>query len=380
MKCKRVIFFVLVLFLVSLMDTVLEGVDTGEIDKVRNKGVLDNGDLEIIDNFVADAVEELVRSRDFTSISKARSIILLRKGPSRQSAAAQYSEQFSESAYKHISEALEEAKQITPEEQRFKVILNLLILVDGLKYLRLADLSMEWLDDENSVIRYWAVHSVTNPGFMRQLNSSESSNTKLAERIIEKLKGLVDSSSPETLRLMAEFAASVEVPEGEDLLLDITDERISRYADWTVEFELLDGTILKLLDSKIPLGSSSNPAIARRFSQLYSYAIQRYVKGRDFLSATAKEQLASALVETEQTCIVRRLGEGQSKIKEAIEADDYESLLEEHNKLLGEATRAGQLPLKLNFDYGKAKDGERQISPQSLPEPPETEAGNEGLI
>lgn len=377
MKCKRVIFFVSMLFLVSLTDTVLEGVDTGEIDKVRNKGVLDNGDLEIIDNFVADAVEELVQSRDFTSISKARSVILLRKSPSRQSAAAQYSEQFSESAYKHISEALEEAKRITPEEQRFKVILNLLILVDGLEYLRLADLGLEWLNDENSVVRYWAVHSVSNAGFIKQLNSSEGSNLKLAERIAEKLKVLVDSSSPEILGLMAEFAASVEVPEGEDLLLDITDVRISRYADWTVEFELLDGTILKLLDSKIPLGSSSNPAIARRFGQLYSYAIQRYVKGRDFLSSTAKEQLASTLVETEQTCIVKHLGEGQSKIKEVIEGDDYESLLEEHNKLLGEATRAGQLPLKLNFDYGKTADGERRISPQPLPEPPETQASEE---
>jgi hypothetical protein len=377
MKNKRVIFFVSMLFLVSLTDTVLEGVDTGEIDKVRNKGVLDNGDLEIIDNFVAEAVEELVQSRDFTSISKARSIILLRKSPSKQSAAAQYSEQFSESAYKHISEAFEEAKRITPEDQRFKVILNLLILVDGLEYLRLADLGLDWLNDENSVIRYWAVHSVTNAGFIKQLNSSEGSNLKLAERIGEKLKGLVDSSGPEILGLMAEFAASVEVPEGEDLLLDIADVRISRYADWTVEFELLDGTILRLLDSKIPLGSSSNPAIARRFGQLYSYAIQRYVKGRDFLSATAKEQLASVLVETEQTCIVSRLGEGQSKIKEAIEADDYESLLEEHNKLLGEATRAGQLPLKLNFDYGKTADGERRISPQSLPEPPETQTNDE---
>jgi hypothetical protein len=169
---------------------------------------------------------------------------------------------------------------------------------------------------------------------------------------------------------MAGFAAKVDIPQGEELLLQIADMRIKRYEDWKVEYELLDGDILRLLDSKIPAESTSKPDVARRFGQLYSYAIQRYVKGRDVLSDTQKNQLASVLVETEISYISKRLKVAQSVVKNAVEQGDYTALLQEHSRLLGDETKAGQLPLKLNFDYGKGPDGSRRIAPLALPEPP----------
>jgi len=378
MKGKYAILAVSMLLLVSVMNSGSEAVDTGEIDKVRSKGVLDSGDLRIIDDFIAESVNELVQTRDFTSVAKARTVILSRNSSNMTSAAAQYSEQFSESSYKYISESLVAAEVLSSEEHRLKVILNLLILVDGLEYLQLADLALERLNDESAVTRYWAVHSVSNAGFIKRLNFPEAANLKLAKRIAEQLKGLVESSGPEILALVAEFAAGVDIPQGEDLLVEIADMRISGYADWTVRNELLDGTILKLLDGEIASGSPSNPAVARRFGQLYSYAIQRYVKGREFLSVTAKQQLASVLVETEILCISKRLGVPQSVIKKAVEQEDYIALLQEHSRLLGDETRAGQLPLKLHFDYGEKPDGGKRIAPLALPEPPRTEAGNTG--
>ena len=110
--------------------------------------------------------------------------------------------------------------------------------------------------------------------------------------------------------------------------------------------------------------------LARRFGQLYSYVFQRYIKGRDVLSDTQKNQLASVLVETEISCISKRLKVTQSVVKNAVEQGDYTALLQEHSRLLGDETKAGQLPLKLNFDYGKGPDGSRRIAPLALPEPP----------
>jgi hypothetical protein len=332
--------------------------------------VLDDGDLRIIDDFVADAVGELVKTEDFTSIAKIRTVILSRSSSSKDSAKAQYEEQFSESAHKCISKALEAAKELTPAEHRFRVILNLLILADSLQEPRLADLAIKWLDDENNAIRYWAVHSVTNSGITGRLNSGGAANLELAEKITKQLKGLVESSSPEILALMAGFAAKVDIPQGEELLLQIADMRIKRYEDWKVEYELLDGDILRLLDSKIPAESASKPDVGRRFGQLYSYVFQRYVKGRDVLSDTQKNQLASVLVETEISYISKRLKVAQSVVKNAVEQGDYTALLQEHGRLLGDETKAGQLPLKLNFDYGKGPDGSRRIAPLALPEPP----------
>ena len=371
-KHKWTIFAVLA-FLVLVVNSVSGAVKTIKIDSVRNKGVLEGEDFQIIDKFVADAVRELVKTRDFTSIARIRTVILARKSSSRDSAAAQYAEQFSKSAYKYISSSLKEASGLTPKERKFKVVLNLLILVDGLSDLRLLDLAMEKLNDDNTVIRYWAVHSVTNPGVTKQLNSAKAANLNLARNIVGRLKGLVERASPETIALMAEFAAEVDIPQGEDLLLQIADMRINKYANWTVDYELLDASILRLLCNKISSGSLNKPAIARRFGQLYSYAIQKYVKvkERDFLAATRISQLASVLVETEDKCIRELLGQRQMVIKRAVERDDVAGLLLEHNRLLGDETRSGELAVKLNFDYGPNPNGNKRTAPLTLPEPPE---------
>ena len=134
--------------------------------------------------------------------------------------------------------------------------------------------------------------------------------------------------------------------------------------------------ILKLLYEKIISANVSRLTIARRFGQLYSYAIQRYVKGRDYLNAKQKSELASVLVELENCCIWKILGMPQTTIKRAIEQGDYMTLLREHSRLLGDKTRGGQLPLKLNFDYGKSEDGSKRIAPLALAEPPKSKTPN----
>jgi len=57
-------------------------------------------------------------------------------------------------------------------------------------------------------------------------------------------------------------------------------------------------------------------------------------------------------------------------IRKAIENSNYTGLLQEHNRLLGDKTRAGQLPLKLKFDYGRNPNGTKRTAPLVLPKPP----------
>ena len=364
MKIKRVFFSILILSLIPAMILRSKAVDTNEIEQIRNKKVLDSKDLQIIDAFLAQKIQELIKTRDFTSIARTRTIIL-----SSQSNQAQYAQQFSESAYKYISLGFQQAKELQ-EERQFKVILNLLILMDGLKDPRLADLAIARLKDKNKVIRYWAVRCVTNTELIKKLNSSSEADLRLIRRIAEQLKELIDISEPETLALIAEFTSEVNIPEGQDLLLQIADTRIKRYADWTVQYELLDSAILKLLYQKITSTSSRQPAMAHRFAQLYSYAMQRYIKGQDFLRENNKHYLASVLVETEDKCIGKLLGRPQSTIRRAVEQKDHSSLLGEHNRLLGDEIREGQLALKLNFDYGRDPSGKKMVAPLTLLNPP----------
>jgi len=364
MKLKWVVFIVLVSLTVSRMNLGSSTINTREIDEVLKKTVLNDQDLEIIDNFLARAIGDLVNTRDLASIARFRAVILSKK----RSEQGQYQEQFSESCRLYISEGFVKAKSLRPQERQTIVIMNLLILINGLEDTRLLDLAMEQLDNENTTVRYWAIRCLTNSNIITKLNSGQTSEVDLAQNIAEQLKQQIEKSSPEILHLIAGFAAAINISEGDELLLQIADKRIKEYADWTVKYEILDSAILKFLEDKISAspGASSASAFAQRFGQLYSYAIQRYIKGSEILNETQKRYLVTVLVETESKCINKLLG-SQSTIKRAIERGDMNALMSEHDSLLGTETNTGRLPLKLNFKYGKDSDS---TAPLTLPEPP----------
>ena len=382
MKIKWAFLTILAAFSVLAINSNAVAVNTKDIDNVLKKGVIDDQDKKIIDDFLSQAVQELVKTKDFTSIAKLRTVIL-----SRKSTQSQYTQQFSESAYKYIKAGFEQAQTLRPEERKTNVIINLLILIDGMEELRLSDLAMAMLKDQNMVIRYWVVHCLTNPAIIQQLNSGATSNSQLAATIAEQLKEVVETSKAEIIVHIARFAANVNIPQGEGLLLQVADERIKRYADWTVKHEFYDNIILQLLESKIslpsqnpgattPTTSLSKPAIAQRFAQLYSYAIQRYIKGKDILNETQKQNLASLLIEIEDKSISRLLGVPQVTIRRAIERENMAALSDEHNRLLGDETTTGQLPSKLGFDYSTTPNGPKRTAPIPLPEKPQKPVTN----
>ncbi|MBN2136915.1 MAG: hypothetical protein JW720_03835 [Sedimentisphaerales bacterium] len=340
-----------------------KAVDTTAIDAVRKKEVLAQQDLQIIDGFWAAGVEELVRTREFTDIARLRTILL-----SRQSTQKQYAQQFSASALTHITSGLRLASTLPPEV-RVKVTMNLLILIDGLADLRLVNLSAASLANRSPVVRYWAVHSLTNPRIIAQLSAGGAAGAQRARVIAEKLEELVGAGEPEILALILQFADGVKISQTEELLLKIADERIRQYAAWKVKYELLDSTVLNLLSDKMIAGSTKTSAVAYRFAQLYSCAFQRYIVGQSILSDVQKGHLASVLVGTEANCIVKLLGAPQSTIKRAIERGDAAALSAEHNKLLGVDTKAGALAAKVNFVYGPDASGKSRNAPFSLPMP-----------
>ena len=373
MKLKKAFFIILMTFLAVSVNSILMAANTADIERVRDKTVLDERDKAVIDAFLAEAIGDFLTTRDFTSIAKLR-VIIINNQKSNQPNQNQYANQFSESAHKYISEGFKQAQILRPPERQTRVIMNFLILIDSLHDLKLLDLAMQKLQDENMAIRYWVVHAVTNINILKQLNSDIAANQKLARNIIEQLKQIVQNSSPEILNLIAQFAVGLNVPQAEELLMQIADLRIQRYADWSVKYERLDIAILKLLDSKItvssrsPIGtttSSGNPAAARRFAQLYSYAIERFIKGGK-LDNTQRQQLISVLAEIEEKCITRLLDDPQQTgIRMAIAAKDMKALEVERNRLLGEV-----LPAKLGFDYGTDSSGSKRTTPLDLPDQP----------
>ena len=373
MKIKWVIFAVLVVFLILVMNPGSKAVNTREVDNVRKKAVLDNSDLKIIDDFLAEAINELVRERDFTAIAQKRTVILSRQ--STQSQQGQYAQQFSESARRYIAKGFLDAQKLPRQERITGVTINLLILMDGLRDLGLADQAVPMLKNENMVIRYWAVHSLTNQGIITQLNTAANSNQ--ASLLAAEFTEILDTSTPEIMALIAQFAGGVKIPQAEQLLCRIANIRIKRYADWTVKYELYDSAILKYLSIKIPSASqasgstsaASKAPVARCFAQLYSYAIQRYVKGAGILNNTQKSHLTSVLADIEEKCIGTLL-KPQMTIRRALAASSMPAILAEHDRLLGSATTTGELPQTLKFDYSTSPNGPKLTAPIPLPDPP----------
>lgn len=366
MKAKHVIFSGLTVVLLVISTSF--AVSTREIDRVRNKGVLGAEDFEVIYHFVEQAVEELIETDDFTSVARKRAVILSNDSSSKGSAQAQYSEHFFKAVHKSAGQGFKRAAEMEDKDSGFKITLNLLILLDGLGDLRLADLAVGKVTDENKAIAYWAVHSITNDKIVEKLNFVRLSELKAGQKIIDKLNELVDRAEPEELALIIKFASQLNIQQGTELLVKIADMRIKKYAGWSVENELLDTAILKSLYDKMQLLTGRKAAIAGRFGKLYSYAMQRYIadiNGGDFLADEQKQQLASVLVEIESRCVSRIMGIRQSVIKKAVERGDFRGLLAEHKRLFGDGSSAGQMFLKLGLE------GEDAPTPFLLPARPE---------
>jgi hypothetical protein len=373
MKQKLAFFIVLTAFLIPTVISSLKAAGTEDIEQVRNKTVLDDRDFAVIDSFLRQTIGEFLTTRNFTDVARLRTIVL-KNQKSNQPNQSQYASQFSKSAHTYISQAFDQALILRPQERQTRVIVNLLILIDNLQDVQLLDLAMAKLNDEHMAVRYWAVHAVTNPGMVKQLSSGDTQNRKLVLQITEQLKQIVESSTPEILGLIAQFAANLNLPQGDELLGQIADLRIQRYADWTVKYERLDIAILELLADKITTSSQSlagatttesGPhAAARRFGQLYSFVIERYIKGGN-LTPTQQQQLITVMIEIEEKCVSKLLGRQENAIRTALSEKDMVALEAARTRLLSE-----ELPSRLGYDYGTNPDGSKRTAPLPLPDQP----------
>ena len=362
-RLKWVLLVILAAFPV-LRENHLQAASSGQIDNVRKKSVLNDLDKTIIDDFIRKSIEALLNEKDFTNIARHRNAIAGRKDNSQ----VQYVNQFKESTVTHITKAFETARNIKQDRDRSFVITSLLILINKLDNVQFAVIAKNMIDDENAIVKYWAVKCLANPEIIQQLNSGLAPNPGLPKEITAKLISIVPRSSPEILSMMAQYAAAINIPSGQELMLKIADQRIADYADWSVKQEYTEIIILESLENIIsePEENTNVPALAQRFAQLYSYVIQRYIKAEDILEQKQKNQLATVIIEIEDKSIRKMVGT-QQNIKKAIEKKQLDELLIEHDNLLGSNAIQGKLPTKYKFNYGTDESGSIRTAPLTLP-------------
>ncbi len=357
----RIVYLVNLVLILTAMPT-WAVVDTRDIDAVREKRVLNDQDLSVIDAFMKDAIQELVYTRDFSSVSKTRAIIL-----SRRTASAQYNQKFSDSAHTYITQGFQQAQELDPARCN-RVQMNLLVLVYRLADARLIDIAFDWTEAQSAPVRFWAYRVLTGPVVVELVN--QGSQTTLTEQILTHLRQGIKAGNPDILDLIISFVGQLSGDTGRDLLNQIVAQRFDVYEHWSVQSPLLDGQVLRILCQHIEANGDDRLECARHFTQLYSYVIQALIQGQSVLKEAVLGDLTAVTVDVEDKCLTGLLGRAQTTLKRAAEKSDMDAIQAEHDRLLGTATTRGELPQALQINYGSLPDGRERTQPKTLPPAP----------
>lgn len=355
-----------------------EGIDDLLASAKKNNQALGTLESGIIDNFLAEAFDELLAAEGQTEMVTARLQISFRKGSEKT---GHYSSTFVIAVRRQLKDTFGQLDAWDDQVRLQQITRNLIILVAEMESLVLIDFGIDRLGDNDVMIRYWAVKAISHPAIAAQLNSEMTNDADVSDKIIAALDKVVETEGyDEILDLIVGFAASIDTIRARELLLKFADMRIAAYEDWSVSNERIDAVLLNGLGKIAAANSVTRKEAGQKFAQLYSYVIQRFILGREVLSKDSLAELASVIVDVEANAVVKLLGRSQRAIRTAVEKKTYPALQREHDDLLGLPGIAGKLSVKLSFDYGKGAGGETLTAPKKLTQPaiPQETADNAG--
>jgi len=363
-------------FLVFLISFSAWSVDTTQIEEVRSRLAQSNTQpdaaaLQVIDNFWRKSIDMMMLTEDTTEMVTLRQDLEKVKG---EKSLSFYASAYLKTGHTHLKVAIDTVDKWEQNAKKANIERNLMILITRLGSVELADLVMVKLSDNDPMVRYWAVRSLTGTEIVSQLKSDVTGDEKLTAQIISALEGYLKVSS-DTLPLpfAADFAAAMDTAASRKLLYVMADRRIDAYMKWTVTDETADAGILKNMGKLIPAvsGAAEKQELLSRFGQLYSCVVQRYMLGAN-LPQSAKDQLVTVIAEVEDNVITKHIPGWMSKFR--IDLSKNISMDKDYEFLFGTGERAGELAGRLSFNYGKNSSGKVLVSPIALPPAPAPKA------
>lgn len=353
------------LYFFSLLTPVF-AINTAKIDVVRGKEAIADTDVVIIEEFLSEAFSEFFAKTDFSDIASLRSTIVSKSTSATQSGQILYGPKYIASAQKELAETLKKVNALPDSFRKSLLTTNLLIVINDLAAVETSKLALDYIQNPNAIIRYWAVNSLTNSNILAQINaSSQETGRNIAQKLLDLAK---NEQSPEILIILAQFAAELKQPLANDILTTIAQKRIDGYLSWSVNAEMTDDWVLKALADRTKTDSDNTKLMAGHFSSLYSLVIQRYVFGDQVLDEVSKNNLITVIVQAEKYVQIF-IPDWSGNFKRAIEKSGSAALLAESEALFGSAGAAGKLPTTVGFDYGKNADGSAKTAPPELPKP-----------
>jgi len=329
---------------------------------------LSQADNETIDAYLNAAVDELLVARDVAEAVTVRNQILQYRGWDEN--LSLYTRAYLLTVRKHIKRGLGQVASWPGADAKLVAQRNLVILAGQLTSVELREFGLQFLGSPDTATRYWAVKSLTTPIVTAQIVSA--SDAELAKGIITALDKVTEKEThPEILRMIADCAGQMKVPDAVTTLRKVAARRFEAYEKWLARNEIQDAAILRALAQGIANAASpqEKTLLAQDFGQLYSYVIQRYILGRDRLDAASVARLESAILEVEDKVLPGFLGWTAGPFKEAVARQDNARLQSEHDALLGSAAKPGLLGAKFSVKYPTNPSGATSTGPKPLPPP-----------
>ena len=345
------------LILVIFSISTAYSVNTAAIESIRSRTVSSGAELSASDvaeiaDFWARALDQMLLSVSSQEIVEIRQQLEQGKGNEHLS---YYATGYIAQAKKSIQAAFKHAQGIENPQQRAIVQRNLMILTGNLKSPALASLAIGHLNSEDSVIRYWAVKSLTQPTVVQQLTDPVTRDEGAMEAILTALKNLADGGTqPQLLKMITRFCMSFDHPTARQILLTMATERIKAYQQWNVGNVQSDLQLLTALGTTAH--ASQNAKIkqdfGRAFAELYAMAIQRYWMGVQTLPDDDIDQLHTVIAGVDQNVLEKTMGI-RTGILQALRTRNIPVLKREYETIFGDRMRSGKLAELLKFDYGK---------------------------
>ena len=355
-------------FLVIISLLVLSGstfaASTSAVTAIQNKTSLTDGDKTTIGSFFSESFREIYEAQTMGEVVLIRQKI---ESVAPDGKNLQYSKMFSEVLSESLESAFSRVGRWEDTSHAEKIKLNFMILVANVSRVEMADFAISKLGDTSSVIRYWAFKALTSNAVAEQLKLDSNSAAKVLKAIEVANK---TNSTSETTVLVARLCEKLKEDEANKILVDIAISRIEAYKSKKTSNEMLDLEVLKSLSVKIANETSTRAKsqLGWAFGQLYSYTIQTYVagsQGQTQVSPKSLETLFTVIIEVERVAL-KNLGITQTSILKAIEKDNLDGLVAEHDALLGSGSSKGKLPVSLEFGYGKPDGTGEKSSPDKL--------------
>ena len=329
-----------------------------------------DSDRVVIDRFWRIALDAAMLSEDPAQLVSIRRQIQQEKGTEPLSF---YTTAYIQSGRTHLETAFETVAKWDESPRKTLMERNFMILAAQLQTPLLVEMGLKRLAHSDDVVRYWAAKAVASTAIAQQLADEATGDAALADTILKALaERMAVETSSQIQRTIVTFAAMVNRDEAREILIAAAQRRMQAYKSWNVENEQFDAVLLKAMGQIVLAAreSESRAAMARSFAELFSLLFQRYLAEPSPLTDEQKNALLMVIAEVDSQVLTRVMGPGvtQTGILRAIQRRT--GLDREYETFFGSEAGAGQLGVRLNFNYGRTADGRAITAPPKLPAPP----------